>query len=73
MDALTVAGSIAAALIALGTVVRYLIRRTLRAAAWTAAAIRLPAEVERLSTSVTVLSVSVDRLTESLNRHPSNL
>jgi outer membrane murein-binding lipoprotein Lpp len=72
--ALVWAGSIAGALIAIGTLARYLLRRLVRAAVWTAAAIRLPETVDRLSDTVNDLTTSVDRLTAAVDQlHPNVL
>lgn len=68
MNALTWAGTLAGALIAIGTLTRYLIRRTVRAAVWAAAAVRLPVTVDRLADTVTTLTGAVDRLTETVDR-----
>lgn len=68
MNALTLAGTLAGALIAIGTVARYLIRRTVRAAVWAAAAVRLPTTVDRLADTVTTLTGTVDRLTAAVDR-----
>jgi outer membrane murein-binding lipoprotein Lpp len=66
MNALTWAGSAAAALLAIGTLVGYLLQRGLRAAVWVAAVVELPAAVDRLSTTVDQLAASVDQL-----QHPA--
>lgn len=60
--ALLLAGSIAGALIAIGTLARYLLRRAVRAAAWVAALIRLPDTLTELSAAVHGLAAAVDRL-----------
>jgi hypothetical protein len=62
------AGGIAGALLAIGTLTRYLVRRTVRAAVWIAAAVRLPDTVDRLAVTVTALTDSVDRLTAAVDR-----
>lgn len=62
MGALQWAGTAAAALIAIGTVVRWLWLRLMRTARWTAALIELPEHVARLSESVDTLRTSVDTL-----------
>ncbi|MGW3926340.1 hypothetical protein [Streptomyces sp. NPDC005093] len=73
MNALTWAGSAAAALIALGTLLRWLFRRIIRAAVWTSAAVRLPAVVDGLAVSVDSLALSVDSLALSVEQlqHPA--
>lgn len=68
MNALTWAGSSAAALIALGTLLRWLFGRIIRAAVWTSAAVRLPAVVDDLAQSVTDLALSVDSLSKSVDQ-----
>jgi hypothetical protein len=55
-------GTAAAALIAIGTVLRWTVRRLFRAARWVGAVVELPETVDRLSTSVDTLTRSVDRL-----------
>lgn len=67
MNALTWAGGVAGAVLAIGTLARYLIRRTVRAAVWAAAAARLPTVVEQLAGTVRTLTDSVDRLTSSVD------
>ncbi len=68
MTALTWAGTLAGALIAIGTLARYLIRRVLRAAVWAAAAVRLPDTVTTLADTVTTLTGTVERLTDAVDR-----
>jgi hypothetical protein len=68
MGALVTAGTIAAALIAIGTLLRWAFRRTIRTATWMSAAIRLPTVVSHLARSVTDLSMSVTDLAESVDR-----
>jgi hypothetical protein len=65
------AGTAAAALIAIVTVVRWLILRAIRGARWVAALIELPETVDRLGHSVDTLTGSVDTLAEALHRHPA--
>lgn len=67
MSALMLLGSLAAALMAIGTLTRYVVRRVLRGAAWAAAAVRLPATVDRLADTVDVLTGTVGRLTTSVD------
>lgn len=67
MNALTWAGGVAGAVLAIGTLLRYVLRRTLRAAAWIAAVIALPDNVRHLAETITTLSTTVDRLTESVD------
>jgi hypothetical protein len=55
-------GTAAAALIAIGTVLRWTVRRLVRGVRWVGAVVELPETVDRLSTSVDTLRVSVDRL-----------
>jgi hypothetical protein len=62
MGGLQWAGTAAAALIAIGTVLRWTIRRLVRGARWAAAVIELPETVDRLSTNVRDLTVAVDEL-----------
>lgn len=73
MTAVTWLGSIAGALLAIGTLTRYLVRRTMRAAVWTAAAVRLPSTVDRLAVAVDTLNGTVGRLADSVDRmqHPA--
>lgn len=71
MNAVTWAGSIAGALLAIGTLVRYVIRRMIRAAVWVAAAVQLPEEVARLSDTVDRLTVSVAALATAVDHLPS--
>jgi hypothetical protein len=61
------AGTAAAALIAIGTVLRWTIRRLIRGARWTAAVIDLPDTVERLAVSVDTLTNSVDVLSRAVD------
>lgn len=65
------AGAVAAALIAIATVLRWTIRRLVRASRWVAAVIELPGTVERLGSSVDTLTSSVDTLARALHRHPA--
>jgi hypothetical protein len=60
------AGTAAAALIAIVTVVRWLILRAVRGARWVAALIELPETVDRLGRSVDTLTTSVDVLSHTL-------
>lgn len=62
------AGTAAAALIAIGTVLRWLVRRLVRGARWVGAVVELPETVDRLSASVDTLRVSVDRLSIAVDR-----
>jgi hypothetical protein len=66
MGALQWAGTAAAALIAIGTVARWLWLRLTRAARWTSAMVDLPDHVADLSRSVTTLTGSVDRLSAAI-------
>lgn len=68
MGAVTWAGGLAAALIALGTLARYLVRRTVRALVWVSALVRLPETVDRLAVTVDRLTVSVDHLAAVVDR-----
>jgi outer membrane murein-binding lipoprotein Lpp len=69
VNALTIAGTVAGALIAISTVLHWTIRHAVTAGAWLAAALRLPAEVDRLAASVTRLSTSVDALALTMTHH----
>jgi hypothetical protein len=62
------AGTAAASLLAIGTVLRWLFRRLVRGARWVGAVVELPETVDRLSTSVDTLRVSVDRLSAAVDR-----
>lgn len=62
MNALTWAGTVAGALIAIATVLHWTVRRAMRLGNWLAAAVRLPDEVDRLAHSVTALSAAVRQL-----------
>lgn len=62
------AGTAAAALIAIVTVVRWLMLRAIRGARWVAALIELPDTVDRLGHSVDTLTTSVNTLSRSI-RH----
>lgn len=62
MDTLKWAGTVAGALIALGTVARWAVLRLVRGARWVGAVIELPETVDRLGESVDTLRRSVDRL-----------
>ncbi len=66
MGAVTWAGTVAAALIAVGTVLRWTVRRVMRSARWVSAVVELPAKVDRLS-------CSVDALTRALTERPSTV
>lgn len=65
------AGMAAGALIAIGTVLRWTVRRLLRASRWVTAVIALPGTVDRLGQSVDTLTGSVDTLARALHRHPA--
>jgi ABC-type sulfate transport system permease component len=67
MGTLQWAGTAAAALIAIGTVLRWTLRRLVRGARWVAAVIELPETVDRLSLAVGTLTTSVDVLSRSVN------
>jgi hypothetical protein len=56
------AGTAAAALIAIATVLRWTVLRLVRSARWVNAVIDLPETVDRLTTSVDTLTTSVDTL-----------
>lgn len=62
------AGATAAALIAIGTVLRWTLRRLVRGARWAAAVIELPETVDQLRHSVDSLAVSVERLAEEVDQ-----
>lgn len=66
MDAITWAGTVAGALIAVATVVHWTIRRAIRVGTWLAAAVQLPTEVDRLAASVTDLSAAVAVLADTI-------
>jgi hypothetical protein len=61
-------GTLAGALIAVGTVLRWTLRRLVRGARWVGAVVELPETVDRLSTSVDTLRTSVDRLSAAVDR-----
>jgi hypothetical protein len=67
MGTLQWAGTAAAALIAIGTVMRWTLRRLVRSARWVAAVIELPETVDRLSMAVCTLTTSVDVLSRSVD------
>lgn len=67
MGGLQWAGTAAAALIAIGTVLRWTVRRLVRGARWAAAVIELPETVDRLSASVDTLTTSVDTLSRAVD------
>lgn len=73
MNTLTWLGTVAGTLIAVGTVLRWTLRRTLRAARWVAAVVRLPDVVDDLAHSVADLSTAVAALSASVDatRHES--
>jgi hypothetical protein len=70
MSLLILLGTLAGALIAIGTVVRYAIRRLIRATVWAAAVVRLPDTLTELSTAVGSLAAAVDRLQPTPDREP---
>ena len=71
MTALTWAGTVAGALIAVGTLLRWAVRRAIRFGTWAAAAVRLPTVVDDLAHSVTALSASVTTLSSTISAvHP---
>lgn len=65
------AGTAAAALIAIATVVRWTWLRIVRYARWARAMTVLPEAVGGLQHSVETLTGSVDTLSRALHRHPS--
>ncbi|WP_399559105.1 hypothetical protein OG762_52415 (plasmid) [Streptomyces sp. NBC_01136] len=67
MGAVQWAGTVAAALIAVGTLLRWTVRRLVRGAHWAAAVIELPETVERLAVSVDTLTNSVDVLSRAVD------
>jgi len=69
--ALQWAGTAAAALIAIATVLRWLWLRLVRGARWVTAMIELPETIGHLGASVDTLTGSVDTLARALHRHPS--
>lgn len=71
MNTLILAGTVSGALVAVGTVLRWMLRRTIRAGAWLAALVRLPGEVAALSRSVTDLTAAVQILAGTIHTHPS--
>jgi outer membrane murein-binding lipoprotein Lpp len=75
VNALTIAGTAAGALIAVGTVLHWTIRHAIRVGTWAAAAVRLPAVVDDLAVAVTTLSTSVTTLSTSVDQlqHQSTL
>lgn len=70
MGALVWLGTAAGALIAVGTVLRWTLRRTIRAGAWLAALVRLPYEVAQLADSVHDLTNAVQILAGTIHTHP---
>jgi hypothetical protein len=64
-------GAAAGALIAIGTVLRWAIRRIRRASRWVTAIIVLPETVDRLGHNVETLTGSVATLARALHRHPA--
>lgn len=62
MTGLVWAGTVAGALIAVGTVLGWTLRRLLRLGLWAAAISALPASVEQLGGAVSALSTSVEQL-----------
>jgi len=67
MNTLTWAGGVAGALLAIGTLTRYLLRRAWRAGRWAVAAVRLPDTVDHLAVTVGTLTGAVDRLVTSVD------
>lgn len=65
------AGTAAAALIAIGTVVRWTWLRIRRGARWVRAMTELPDQIDGLRHSVDTLTGSVDTLSRALHRHPA--
>jgi hypothetical protein len=61
------AGTAAAALIAIGTLVRWTIRRLVLTARWVTAVIELPETVDRLAVSVDTLTTSVTTLSAAVD------
>jgi hypothetical protein len=74
LNAIIWAGSLAGALLAVGALVRVVVRRLVAIGHWTTAALHLPAVVADLSHSVTDLSVSVADLSRSVDglQHPNH-
>lgn len=70
MGDLTWAGTLAASLIAIGTVARWSLNRLRRTARWTAAMIDLPDQVAELSGNVRTLTASVDTLARAVEARP---
>jgi hypothetical protein len=68
MGAVQWAGTVAAALIAIGTLLRWTLRRLLIATRWASAVITLPETVHHLSQSVETLTTSVDTLSTAVER-----
>lgn len=62
MGTLQWAGTAAAALIAIGTLLRWTVRRLVQSARWVSAVIELPETVDRLGQSVDTLTTSVNTL-----------
>lgn len=71
MNTLILAGTVSGALVAVGTVLRWTLRRTIRAGTWVAALVRLPREVAALSRSVTDLTDAVQILAGTIHTHSS--
>lgn len=61
MGAISWAGTVAGALIAVATVLRWTVRRIARSARWITAVVALPATLDRLSASVDALARILDR------------
>lgn len=72
MNALLWAGTVAGALAAIGTVLRWTLRRLVRVGIWAAAVSALPDVVDQLARSVDQLARRVDQLQPSNNtvEHP---
>jgi ABC-type sulfate transport system permease component len=62
------AGTAAAALIAIGTLLRWTVRRLVRGARWIGAVIELPETVDRLGASVDTLTTSVNQLAHAVEQ-----
>ena len=67
MNWLQIAGTSAGACIAIGTVLRWLLRRLVRGARWVTAVIELPETVDGLRGSVDTLTTSVDTLARAVD------